>query len=314
MKYLLIGLVFGFGLGVAAGLLATASPESPTGTQPTGTPAHEETPEVEPDDAEAELEELRAEIEKQIELMEKAHREEMEDMAEAMNASMRELRDKLSEKNSKILELKKQLDDSKESSSSEKPSETEKRIKRIAKALDNLVTIGGPLSPEAVKDLGLDADSAAAVNDILTDEYQRMREQLVNVAAELVEGKTVEEFRKMTDQDIAIALMQVVAGELKMLQKLPPEELIKVQTGEKHFVKVLPKDAKLTRIAKLFYEERKKTYADLSSVMNEEQEKLFKRKYLQSGTFVFPEGGGGYGLGSLTDEDFVDKGDSPKDE
>ena len=130
-----------------------------------------------------------------------------------------------------------------------------------------------------------------------------MHETLAQWANGLLENKTLEELRGMSDLDISTEIMPHIVDELKMIQKLDKEDAVAANLGEKHFVRFLPKDANLVAIAKSLYEEREKTYENLAAFLTEEQEKTMKEKYFATGTFIFP-GGASYGVGPLDPEDF----------
>lgn len=185
----------------------------------------------------------------------------------------------------------------------EKPVDPDEEYRKKMQALfERMTPVGGPLNQLAIKELGLDEGQVEGISDLLKDEASRMRARLLEWAAGLVEGKTAEELGQLSNLKLAYEIGRCVSDEIEQVHKLKPEQLRTLHI-ENHFVKFLPKDAKLVRIAKSLYEERKKTYGGLAAYLSEEQEKAFKDKYFQSGTFIFP-GAGSFGIGKLSDEDF----------
>jgi gas vesicle protein len=188
----------------------------------------------------------------------------------------------------------------------EQPSEEEELVKSIVELMKNVTPIGGPLNENAVKELGLDENQVAGINDVLKGEGERMHKRLADWAAGLLTKKTPEEIAAMSDLEISVAVMSYLKEDLDTLRKLPPEDQRAIQLGKKHFVNFLPKDSNLVRIARDLYEERRKTYESLASYIDEDEEKALKEKYFSTGTFIFP-GGASYGIGPLSDEDFQEK-------
>ncbi len=226
---------------------------------------------------------------------------------EAANAETASKMDKLKAENDKLLaaveEYKKKYGEVVEETAEKKPVNPDEEYgKKVQELFKRITPVGGPLNPLAVKELGLDEGQVAGINDLLKDEAGRMRKRLLEWAAELIEGKTAEELGQLSELKLAYEVGRHVSDEIEQVQKLKPEQLRTLHI-ENHFIKFLPKDAKLVRIARSLYEERKKTYGGLAAYLSEEQEKTFKEKYFQSGTFVFPHMGS-FGIGNLTDEDF----------
>jgi len=213
-----------------------------------------------------------------------------------------ELEGRIGELSGVIAKYKEAFPDFDPKGASDKEIQDEKAMRDIMDRMKRLTAIGGPLNDYAVKELGLDENSVADVNRALKDEGQRMHKRLAEWAAGFVEEKTHEELLKMSDLQISTTIMPYIAEELGMLRKMDPEDQRAMQFGEKHFVTFLPKDSKMTKIVKMLYEERMKTYETFPRYLSEEQEKVMKDKYIQSGTFVFP-GGAGYGMGQLSPED-----------
>lgn len=304
MKNVIVGLVIGLIVGAGAGWLLTSATLLRTAE-----------------------EKLTAE-----EALNKANSEQIESLSarydalqERSETELTKLTDELAAKDSQISELKAQKHElakafenyrnataqaPAKTASSEPASETHspededvKFLKEIMKVMKRVTPIGGPLNEMAVKELDLDENQVADINEALKEEGRRMYKRLVEWADSILKDKSAEELMKMTDLEISMAIMPQIQGELELLRKEKPENIKAVQLGKKHFVKMLPKDAKMTRIVKALYEERQKTYLDITSLLSQEQEKKLKDEYLQSGTFVFP-GNAGYGMGQLTPEDF----------
>ena len=219
-----------------------------------------------------------------------------ESQIKALEDQNKELSEAVQAYNEKYGELTKET-------AEKKPVDPDAEYRKKVQALFERITpVGGPLNPVAVKELGLDESQVEGVNDLLKDEASRMRSRLLEWASGFIKDKTPEELGQLSDLKLAYEIGRHVSGEIEQLQKLKPEQLRTLHI-ENHFIKFLPKDAKLTKIARSLYEERKKTYGGLAAYLSEEQEKAFKEKYLQSGTFIFP-GAGSFGIGHLTDEDF----------
>jgi hypothetical protein len=190
-----------------------------------------------------------------------------------------------------------------EETAEKKPADPDEEYrKKIQELFERITPVGGPLNQLAIKELGLDEGQVEGINDLLKDEAARMRTRLLDWASGLIKDKTPGELGQLSDLKLAYEIGRCVSDEIEQVQKLKPEQLRTLHI-ENHFVKFLPKDAKLVKIARSLYEERKKTYGGLAAYLSEEQEKAFKDKYLQSGTFIFP-GSGSFGIGKLSDEDF----------
>jgi len=173
---------------------------------------------------------------------------------------------------------------------------------KIGELMKKITVVGGPLNDIAVKELELDENQVAGINELLKEEEVRMRKHILGWAAGFIKDKTAEELAQMSNIKLGYALGSHVTEELEILQKLKPEDRRTLHI-KNHFVKFLPKDGKLVSIVKKLYEERQKTYEGLAAYVGEEQEKTFKEKYFRSGTFIFP-GLGSFGIGHLTPEDF----------
>jgi len=190
-----------------------------------------------------------------------------------------------------------------EETAEKKPADPDEEYrKKMQELIQRITPVGGPLNQLAIKELGLDEGQVEGINDLLKDEASRMRSRLLEWASGFIKDKTTEELSQLSDLKLAYEIGRHVSDEIEQLQKLKPEVQRTIHT-ENHFVKFLPKDAKLAKIARSLYEERKKTYGGLAAYLSEEEEKAIKEKYLQSGTFIFP-GAGSFGIGHLTDEDF----------
>jgi hypothetical protein len=176
-------------------------------------------------------------------------------------------------------------------------------LKEILSRMRRITPIGGPLNDVVVKELGLDENQVAGINGALKEEGKRMHAHLAQWADKYLSDKNLEQLMKMTDLEISVAIMPLIKEERELLAKRNPEDIKAMQLGEKHFIKLLPKDSKMREIVKSFYEERQKTYENMIPYLSPEEEKAVKEKYIQSATFMFP-GNAGYGTGHLTPEDF----------
>lgn len=245
--------------------------------------------------------------EKEVELAKL--REENEKLAREFDAYRQEHPERVKESAGEAAQAPASEGAKKEKDAQEPDSEspTAEDIKKIMelreKITKNITPIGGPLNPLAIKELGLDENQVAGINAVLEDEGERMLKRLVEWAGEIVEDKTAEDFAGKSGLEISVAITPYVQADIKKLQKLSSQDQIAISLGRKHFVQFLPKDANLVRITRAFYEERQRTYSELAAYASEEQEKVIKKKYLASGTFIFP-GGAGYGFGELKPEDF----------
>lgn len=175
-------------------------------------------------------------------------------------------------------------------------------IKKIIEIRKRITPIGGPLNKLAIKELDLDENQVASINDVLEEEGTRMMARLAEWAGEIVEDKTAEDFEGKSGLEISVAIMPCIRADMEHLSKLSAKDQRATALGRKHFVHFLPRDANLVRIVRTLHEERRKTYSKLGAFLTEEQERVMKKKYLQSGTFIFP-GGASYGVGELKPED-----------
>ncbi|TET34226.1 MAG: hypothetical protein E3J72_14795 [Planctomycetota bacterium] len=245
---------------------------------------------------------------------------EIESLTAAMKEKTSSHEKKLESKDGEIASLKKEISDltpepvvkepeppAKELTEDEKKKEEDKKkLVELIERMQRIALIGTPLTESAIKDLGLDKDQVANINDVLKDEGERMTERLRELAESLVEGKTVEDFKDMNGFQISVEIKPYFDDELKKLMSESAENLKAMQMGEKHIVNFLSKDSNLYKINKAFYKERQATYDELAVHMDQETLDKFKNKYFESGSFIFPGGttGAGYGTGKLTDEDF----------
>ncbi len=248
--------------------------------------------------------ELENKIDSLEEELDEVKNENAEAKIELAETKMIIARQKLDEALAAAPKPKPEQEQEKELTEEEKKKEREKKeLVNAIELLQRVNKIGDSLSETAIKDLGLNKEQVEDVNAVLKDEGERMTERLREFAAELVDGKTAEDFKDKNGVQISMEIQSYFMDDLKKLMALPPEKQAALQTGEKHVVEFLPKDSRLVRIIKVFYDERQATYRSLGSTMDEKTEAKFKEKYLQSGTFIFP-GGAGYGMGELTEESF----------
>jgi hypothetical protein len=238
-----------------------------------------------------------------------------------MKAAMKEITSshekKLESKDVEIAALKKKISDTAPkpvAETAEAPAKELTEEDRIAKLEDEtfskalkkrrrVAKIGGKLSKKMIEDLGLDENQVANVNDVLKNEGERMTERLREFATTILDGTTVEDFGNMNGTEISIKLQSHFMDDLKQLATASEEDRVAFSTGDKSFIKFLPKDSNLVKITKFFYNERMETYDELAVHMDEETLSKFKKEYLGSGTFVFP-GGANYGMGEIDPADF----------
>lgn len=217
----------------------------------------------------------------------------------AQAAELSELNKKLEET---VQEYKKKCGELEEETAEAEPVDPDTLYrKQVEELLRNVTIVGGPLNGLATKELNLDENQVAGINELLKDEAKRMRARVLEWAAEFIKDKTPEELAQLSDLKLGYALGSHVTEEIEILQKLKPEDRRTIHV-KNHFVKFLPKDGKLVKIVRTLHEERLKTYGGLGAFVNEEQEKTLKEKYITNGTFIFP-GIGSFGIGTLDPED-----------